>query len=240
MEPYSATQEHDPSNITLLCSKHHDEKTKGLLPITSVRAANDEPHNLTTGTSDAYLLHFSGASAEIDVGSNITFTNGHETAAVMIDGVPLVGFRFEDGSCLLSLLIFNRQNEPILQVVDNELVYSTSPWDVEFVGKTLTIRTAQRDIAIEIRFEPPNRVAVKRGAFLLNGVELYVRPEYALLVNNRGLFQRNTAFGCLVNLNLGFDTRNLGAAVRWSSIPRYGVDRAAALEWAHQKVSFEP
>src|SRR5262245_53494220 len=65
MEDWSITQTHDPANVTLLCHKHHGEKTNGLLPLREVKKANDNPHNKRQGVSTPYDLHFTGRDCEI-------------------------------------------------------------------------------------------------------------------------------------------------------------------------------
>ena len=59
--------------------------------------------------------------AILDIGSNVAEAQGHDLVAVMIDDIPLVGFRYEDGKYLLQANLFGENNDPILQIIDNEL-----------------------------------------------------------------------------------------------------------------------
>jgi trigger factor len=52
------------------------------------------------------------------------------------------------------------------------------------VGRNLVIREAARKILVDIVFEVPNRIIIKRGRFLRNGVEVIVTPDYTRVVNN--------------------------------------------------------
>ena len=45
--------------------------------------------------------------------------------------------RAEDERLLLTVQLFNENNELLVQVLDNELVYSADQWDVEFVGRAI-------------------------------------------------------------------------------------------------------
>ncbi|MEX2621051.1 MAG: HNH endonuclease signature motif containing protein [Egibacteraceae bacterium] len=234
---WAQTHQHVADEITLLCDQHHREKTNGLLPRSVVGDANAAPFNLRAGASAPYNLHYSGEQCESAVGSNqVTSSTAADCAAVLVDGVPLVAFRFEDGHYLLNVMLFDEQNELVLRILDNELVYVPTPWDIEFVGTRLIIRSAARNIFIDIKFEPPARVVLDRGRLLLNGVELIIRPDYLLLVNNRGLFRENTAVNVPVTFNLGVDGRDVPSAVRCPAIPRYGVNREEALAWARENV----
>ena len=67
---WADTREHMAEEITLLCDKHHREKTSGLLPVEMVIEANSSPHNLRSGVSKPYDLHFSGSECEISIGGN--------------------------------------------------------------------------------------------------------------------------------------------------------------------------
>jgi hypothetical protein len=151
----------------------------------------------------------------------------------MVDGVSLAHFRLSEGHLLLSLVLFDETNRPIFRVADNELIYSIDTWDIELIGRSLLIRQAARDILADIRFDPEaGRVTVSRGRFLLNGVEILITPDYALVVNNRLQFSRTSMVNCAFGLVLGEMQQEVGCAIRVQGIPRYLGDRAAAKQWA--------
>jgi hypothetical protein len=237
LKGWANVQRHVAEEITLLCDRHHREKTAGLLPIADVEAADATPFNLRTGVSAPYDLHFLGTRCEVVIGSNSAVVDplveGSGMCALMVDGVSLVHFRLNEGHLLLSLLLFDEANRLIFRVVDNELVYSVDTWDIELVGRNLVIRQAARQILADIRFDPQEgRVIVSRGRFLLNGVEVLVTPAYALVVNNRIQFSGTTMLNCAFGLVLGEMPQEFGAAVRIGGIPRYLGDRASAKQWA--------
>jgi 5-methylcytosine-specific restriction endonuclease McrA len=49
MVEWCKTHHHRADELTLLCSQHHAEKTKRLLPEEKVKAANNNPYNLARG-----------------------------------------------------------------------------------------------------------------------------------------------------------------------------------------------
>lgn len=241
MMEWAEIRRHEADEITLLCDQHHREKTSGLLPIEEVARANAAPFNMREGASSPYTLHFSGPQVSVDIGSNaMTASTSSDFAALMIDGVPIVGFRFEDGHYLLNVALFDVLNECVLQIVDNELVYSADPWDVEFVGRRLIIRAAARQIFIDMTFEAPSAFRLNRGRILFNGIEVFIAPTHALIVNNTCLLQRNVVGGFPVGLNIGADPRQLPSAFRISGVPRYEIDRGAALDWAREQLGSDP
>jgi trigger factor len=196
MMGWAKVQRHVADEMTLLCDQHQRERTNGLLPISDVQAHNQNPVNRRSGSSAPYNLHYSGDYCEVDIGSNVlTAPMMSDLVAVQVDGEPLVGFRFEDDHYLLNVLLFNEVNEPVLQILDNELIYSAEPWDIELVGTRLTVRAAARKIFIDIVFEPPATVRFLRGRLLLNGIELYIQPTFILLVNTGELIGQLKASG---------------------------------------------
>lgn len=154
----------------------------------------------------------------------------------MIDGVPLLGFLLTDEHLLLNVNLFDEANEMILRVTDNALEHSVEPWDVEFVGRNLIIRAGVRNIFIDITFDAPNRIVVNRGRLLCNGVELFLRPDYALLVNNATLLKGCGFSNVSVGLNIGADRRGYPSGIRIGGVPRYGVDRSKSFAWARQQL----
>jgi hypothetical protein len=229
---------HVSDEITLLCDKHHREKTAGLLPVEAVHGANSNPYNLREGVSKPYDLHYSGKECEAVIGGN-RFTmedRGYGTAIipVSIDDTPLLAFFMADSHLLLNLNVFDEFNNLILRIVNNQLFYAVSPWDIELVGRKLIIREAHRQILIDILFEVPNKIVINRGRFLRNGVELLISPDYALITNNKMLFSGNQVINCQGGLVIGPHSQQFGAAVRINSVPRYLGDRSEAIKWTKE------
>lgn len=240
MEEWAVVKRHVADEITLLCDQHHREKTGGLLPIEVVRAANKSPYNLREGNSKPYNLHFAGTEATVEIGSN-SFTcqdKGYGTAMVpvSVDGTPLIGLILADGHLLLNLVVFDEFNSPVLHIKNNQLIYSTSPWDIQLVGKKLTIREAHKKILFEIEFYPPNRVVINRGRLLRNGVEILIRPSNILVTNNSMLLSECHAHNCYGGLIIGHHDKPVGGFMALQSVPRYLGDRTEALKFEKESM----
>jgi len=102
----------------------------------------------------------------------------------MIDGVPLIGFRFYNGNLLLTLRLYNELNHLVLLAQDGLLSYDPRLWDITFTGRVLRVRSAQRRTRIKIRFEPPSTIRVLEGLFLLNGIGLRVNRHGLMCLNS--------------------------------------------------------
>ena len=238
MEEWALVQRHIAEEITLLCDQHHREKTGGLLPKDVVREANENPYNLREGVSKPYNLHFSGKEAKVEIGGN-SFTcqdRGYGTSIVPIsvDGTPLIGIILADGHLLLNLVVFDECNIPILHIKNNQLFYSTSPWDIQLVGKKLTIREDHRKILLEIEFYPPDKIVINRGRFLRNGVEILVRPSNILITNNSTLLSNCHADNCYGGLIIGHHDKPFGGFMSIPHLSRYLGDNKEALKFERE------
>jgi hypothetical protein len=238
MEGWAQVQRHVASEITLLCDKHHREKTNGLLPLAAVREADRNPHNKQTGVSHPYDLHYAGSTCELVVGSN-DFTReglreGTVLIAVAIDRTPLLAFTFEQGHLFLTLQVFDEQAQRVLWVERNELRYCPIPWDIRLEGRTLSVREGQGQFLIEIVFAPPDRVEVRRGRFSLNGLELLVYPDRLCYANNLQFFSRVGARGFDVAIMLGEPIETGSRMIHLPAVNRGHANREAAEQWMRE------
>jgi trigger factor len=226
MEGWAVVKRHVAEEITLLCDRHHRERTSGLLPIEVVREANKNPFNLCTGLSARYALHYSSVTVSAELGSNLfeaALVEGVRTlTAIVIDKEPLLEFRLEDGHVLLSLKIHGPFGNPILTIVDNELCYVVgSAWDFELTGRRLVIREAARRVFLDIEFAVPDRLIVRRAYFMKNGVQIDVEPEAMKVANNQIVWSLAVFSGGIAGVVVGEMPPYLMAAIYIPSLPRF-------------------
>lgn len=220
---WAKTEQHIADEITLLCDKHHREKTSKLLPNEIVIEANKNSYNLKEGVSKPYDLHYLGSECATNIGT-VEFTTkdegyGTEIIPLIIDDIPIIGFIMSNGHLLLTLNLFDNFNNFILRIINNQLVYSVSPWDIKFVGRNLIVREATRNIFIDITFEVPNKIIINRGRILLNGVEVLIQREFVHIINGvkaNSMRVENFQAG----LVLGRNQKQLNGAVNLPEIPR--------------------
>lgn len=181
MLEWSIVKRHVASEITLLCDKHHRAKTSRLLSPEIVKRANEKPFNLNRSASAPDPLYFEGEKAIVNIG-DCTFStlyNGNETSltALQILDKPIIKVTLMDGHYLLDIELFNKNNELLLSIKSSILEYSVGTWDIEFEGNTLTIREGSRDIFVEIAFESPDTVSIKRGNVYFKSVNVKISPR---------------------------------------------------------------
>jgi trigger factor len=235
IEDYAVVLEHRAENLTLLCDKHHKEKTNNLLTKEQVKRANSNPINVQRGISAPYGLHFEGNRFAVELGGNNFSAQLRESVndipiiAISIDDNDLLSFRIDaSGNLFMNTLIFDRANFPLLVIEENRIIYSMAAWDVEFAGKTLTVREAVSEILFEVEFVPPSGLVINRAHLLCNGIELLVRPSHVYVLNSDTILKKCQLDYCQIGLQLGRNQRGLGAAFGTSSavLSRYLLSKS--------------
>ncbi|MEQ6388110.1 HNH endonuclease signature motif containing protein [Bacillaceae bacterium S4-13-58] len=241
MKEWAVVHEHIADDLTLLCDKHHKEVTNGLLPREKVLEANQNPFNLQEKRSSPMLLHYQGNTCEVEIGGNkfTTQSNGEITQLipVLVDGIPIINFIIDSGNLLLNMVVFDQYNSVVLQIVNNELLYNTSPWDIVLEGKRLSIREKARKFLISMIFEPPNKIIIDKARLLCNGVEILVKPEYILLTNNKNLISGCKAINTQGGLIIGNTPIPIGGFMSIQGVNRYLGDSSEAVKWAKEMLN---
>src|SRR5262249_49341335 len=78
-------------------------------------------------------------------------------------------------------------------------------WDISLVGRKLTIRESPRKILLDLLFDPPSRVEVRRARLRRSGAELLVFPDGIRSPNGRFSISNSGCNGCRVGINIGED-----------------------------------
>lgn len=194
IEAWAESKEHRAEDLTLLCGSCHAKEQKGLISKERVRAADTSPVNIATGTTASTELLFEGAKSIFVLGT-VELQNSSETSffsALQMDGFTVLGFRFDEGHLLLNVLLLNQYNEPVMVVDDGFLQLSTEPWDIRWEGKTITIREGRGEIRLQISFQPPDKVTIARGFFLLNGLAIQISDKGLECLNTKNKFDKCT------------------------------------------------
>lgn len=140
--------------------------------------ANQNPINLSRGFTPPSLLHYASEPISMILGDmQVTAPPESDCWAVVVDQLPILGFKFEDGRYLLSAHFADNFNRPILTIQENGLVHGSRAYDVERVANRLVIRRRLGDVRLHIEFEPPSIVRVKKASLWWNGVNIEVGTD---------------------------------------------------------------
>jgi trigger factor len=194
MDEYSVVRSHEPANITLLCPQHHDEKTRRLLSLNTVKNANAAPFNRQAEFTAPHVLRNKADKAVIHVGSNVFACDFARTASFVVarlSGRDLLTVHKEDGFLLIDLVLFGKDDQEILRIDKGARQVAVGNWDVESVGRRLTIRSAPRQIEVDIEFLDDG-VRLAKGRLFAGGRSLEVDGA-RVSVNGSGSIEGNVS-----------------------------------------------
>lgn len=179
MQGYASVKRHRAEELTLLCDRHHKERTNGLLTREQVQDANNAPYNKTQRNGHSLALHYEGNRALLELGPTVVvrrigLRDGDRMIAVAIDRHPMLGFTFEDGHLLVSLNLLGEDGSCLVQIQRSELLVFPNSWDIEFVGRRLCVRNAPREIVLDICFHPQNTIKIAKAQFVRNNREVLI------------------------------------------------------------------
>jgi trigger factor len=187
---------------------HHDEKKRNRLPSEKIIAANNNPYNRRESRTAPYELHYGGDAPPVVSIATVDFYFPGAFCPLMIDGLPiLLVYPDETGQALFDATFWDEINWPVLELRANEVTLSVAPWDIEYVGARLTIRSEPRNIFLILNFEVPNRLVVERGRVLYNGVEVVIEQDELRVVTVRGttpLTVKRSNFQTPIGVQIGY------------------------------------
>ena len=158
---FSDATEHKAEGIVLLCLACHGKKTRGLLSKATVSDCSKAPAARRSGFS--FGAFDVGTEHPTIVMGNITVTNTALLLRIYAESVLRVDPPEQAGGPFrLSASIYDRNATQILRIVENEWQTPSANWDVELVGRRITIRSASRNIDLVLRSDPPNKLIIER------------------------------------------------------------------------------
>lgn len=243
MLEWATVKRHVAKEITLLCREHHGQKTNGLLPVEAVIQADKKPYNLKEGVSKSLLLNYSGnTDISFKFGDSILpypkLPEGSYVYPIVIDDIPIISFCIKNNNLFINFVAFDENNELVFHIVENEVVYSTEQWDIEWVSNRITIREHKGAILLRVAFNPPNNITILNARILCNGVEVHMRKNYIACLNNNIYIGKVTVEGYAPPQGFIFGRRsNYSPCIMYAAnIPRYNIDRKEALKWLKESI----
>ncbi|WP_156962937.1 HNH endonuclease [Aerolutibacter daejeonensis] len=164
IEPeFAEAERHEAQNICCLCPSCHSEVTRGQRSKASVRAAYDQiqsgeaevgnpvgPIDLFDGTAEVVL----GGIEYSPLVRCVLRYNGSELIRVN------PGEGGEPGA--IDAVFTDDAGVPVLSLEKNAWIGSVDHWDLSVTGSRITVRKREREIALQLRLDPPGRIVIER------------------------------------------------------------------------------
>lgn len=241
IEEYSKVKKHESWNITLLCPNHHKQKTNGLLSKDKVWQATRNPINKKTGVSASYeYWHPEGNAWKLVMGNmEFLFSAMGDRAVffpVIIDKMPFAKFELLHGDLTLSLELLDEDGQPLLIMKRNQLKIDTASWDYEPAAMRLRLRTGARCVLLDLEFELPSAVKIRRARIMRNGVEFAVLTDFNIVLNNASVLNHISVhdykYGIVIGDEVGGPT-----AFYMGQVYRGPFDRTAIIREAKKRMT---
>ena len=151
---------HEPEKMCLLCGGCHDKVTRGRLSKETVKTRYDE----VMGSADIRRPF-----EELDLSANNIFvgmgsaTFEYARHLLRINGRDLLSITPpKEGSAFPTLngVFCDRNGNEILRIADNVWEGAIDAWDIQIVGRTVTVKTEGERTALAFAIEPPDKITI--------------------------------------------------------------------------------
>ena len=166
-------------------------------------------------------LYYAGRSVEVRIGGNVfvykNMEEGFSFVPIEIDEESIISFKYEKGNLLLSFRAFDRGNNQIVDICENEISHTTSVWDAEWKANKLILREGNGRFLLKMKFESPNILTIDKGYFHFNHTDLLLDNELLFLGNTGARIHGNKS----VNCNVGMKFSGYGPySTPWKEVKR--------------------
>ena len=154
---------HDPEFICCLCSSCHSSVTRGQRSKASVAVAykNIQSRTIEEVGKPEGPLDFHDGNAKLSIGGlNYsplvkTVLRYHNTDIIKVNP----GDGYTPGT--ISATFTDHLGNPTLYLIDNAWQGSTENWDIEIIGRCITVRSQSGLIPLKLRLDPPGKIVIE-------------------------------------------------------------------------------
>lgn len=224
-----ATQ-HRPEGICCLCSTCHQEVTSGRYSrefvekrVKQIAESDAQPTSPPLDLHDCTeCLTFGGLKYNL-IPINLIEVYGETLLAIH----PRNGS--EPGS--ITGKFFSDTGNEALSIIRNEIIFNSKNWDIEVVGRSIKVRSAPRQICLEMELNPPQSLVVKKIDMCFRDVHVFAN-QHTFCVGKRMSEWNYFWVGTEVKV---LENRFRGVAIRvddplvlgneWNSVDRITIRR---------------
>jgi len=202
-------KEHNPNHIVLLCGGCHDLVTRGLLSKDTIKTLALTPKCKQIGFSFG-PFDIGTKTPEIIVG---TYRCKNVKTLISVYGESILSVNPPESKTApftINALMRDRKGNELLRIEKNEWKSKSDNWDVEVVGRTITIRKKLGDIALVVRADPPNKLTIVRMEMEYKGVKISCKEGDNIVITNPYGGTLYTNGMTVINYEIGLNIRENG------------------------------
>lgn len=172
---------HTPAGITLLCAKHHDDKTRGRMSNNALIEAVANPKCKQTGFSHG-SLEFGTKESIVQIGSTV-FIDARNI--ICINGETVLSIKkpeVENAPFLLTLVTEDSHSSN--RVIDNEWIGDAKSWDITTVGRNITVRDGKGSVILDIENIPSEKFIINHINIIFKNFKIETKVIVEKLIDN--------------------------------------------------------
>ncbi len=203
--PFTEAKKHDADKMALLCGACHEKVTLKLWSKGKVLQAKEKPKPKEVGFSNFSL----------DIQDDLVVTVGNTRIKnleniIQIDGKQILGIKkpeTDNSPPQITAHFFDRKNNQIASIIDNEWRGSPDTFDIETKGNSITVRSESRKIDLSIKIVPPHEIAIDKLNLRYNGKTIKGSSTLGFVIESENS-----------TMALSSDNKTIEKAPHWLSI----------------------
>lgn len=199
--------EHNPKNMTLLCTGCHNESTGKRLPKRIIQKLKDDPYCKKKGRTHSNKFYPNPDHMIIEIGSS-TFSN--TDIAIILNGKPIiwVSKSFSDpfSPLLYNGIFMDSVGNKIGYLNKNQFIGLIGDCDFQAISSRIEVRRKKREINLILEIEGDNIVKIKKMFFKYQHTQIKLKEDkkiYLTYSNNDISISNLTTEKCFRGLSIG-------------------------------------
>jgi hypothetical protein len=162
--------------MVALCPNHHRSADNGAISRDELYQLKNDPHN---DNLVDHVFHFESEQPRLEI-ANLTceVPQEGEYSIVRINKKDLFNLRHDSGLIKFDLEIYNRSNELIAEISNNEWkAYTDRVWDIVYKTNELKIWDPDEEVRLKLKYNPKSDTLQFEGKFYYDDEELIIYPS---------------------------------------------------------------
>ncbi|MDB0077501.1 HNH endonuclease [Acinetobacter baumannii] len=174
--------EHNPANMALLCSHHHDQVTRRILPKRIIKEHKSNPYCKQQGfASSHYFPH--PKDIKIKCGTSY-FENTKKI--IEINGKPIIWIEEEDNEILFNAIFYDNEGNKVGYLNKNTFIALVKDCDIYAIASRIEARLKKGMINLQLDIEADGIVDLKRLSANYGGTKININNKGAIHIESHG------------------------------------------------------
>lgn len=178
---FKDAHKHDPDKICLLCGGCHDKVSRGRISKETVLNKYKEIQNNNSIQKPFESLDLRSRQLKVSIGSNVF---EYTPCIFEIDGRKILSIspgEDQTGFPLIDGIFFDENGKEIFRISNNIWEGPLDLWDIEIQGKTTTIKSVPKKVALEFEIDPPDHISITKIDMIKDNCHIVCKDDQILI-----------------------------------------------------------